>query len=84
MKQLGFITMDTMKVVNPFGVIKKLDVQKTSGLESMGWFMCSLVETANVMDESMYFEYRYLQSLLKDAADALIQYQDKFWYVLFK
>ena len=54
-------------------------------LRSIGWFICALVETAQAMDESLYYEYCYLQKLLKDLAEALLPYQDEsgmFWQVV--
>ena len=53
-------------------------------LRSLGWFICALVETAEAMDESLYYEYRYLQKMLKDLSQALLAYQDAsgmFWQV---
>ena len=58
---------------------------KSFWLRSLGWFMASLVETANVMNEALYYEYRYLQKMLKDTADAVLKYQDAsgmFWQVM--
>jgi unsaturated rhamnogalacturonyl hydrolase len=46
-------------------------------LRALGWFIVALVDTAQSMDESMYYEMRYLQSMLKDLADALIPFQDE-------
>ncbi|MCD7724212.1 MAG: glycoside hydrolase family 88 protein [Clostridiales bacterium] len=46
-------------------------------VRALGWFAASLVDTASVMDESLYYEYRYLQRLLKDLIDALRPYQDQ-------
>jgi unsaturated rhamnogalacturonyl hydrolase len=50
---------------------------KSFWLRSLGWYMASLVETASVMHEALYYEYRYLQDLLKDLADAVLKYQDE-------
>jgi unsaturated rhamnogalacturonyl hydrolase len=50
---------------------------KSFWLRSLGWFMASLVETDSVMNEALYFEYRYLQDMLKNAADAVLNYQDE-------
>ncbi len=46
-------------------------------LRALGWFSASLVDTAEVMHESMYYEYRYLQTMLKNLGDALIPFQDE-------
>jgi unsaturated rhamnogalacturonyl hydrolase len=43
----------------------------------VGWFTVSLVDTAEAMDESMYYEYRYLQTMLENLANALIPFQDE-------
>lgn len=54
-------------------------------LRAMGWFAVSLVETASVMDEMMYDEYRYLQRVLENLVEALIPYQDEsgmFWQLV--
>lgn len=50
---------------------------KSFWLRSLGWFMASLVETDSVMNEALYFEYRYLQDMLKNLADAVLNYQDE-------
>ncbi len=46
-------------------------------IRALGWFCASLVDTASVMHESLYYEYRYLQKMLKDLVDALIPFQDE-------
>ena len=46
-------------------------------LRSLGWFSLALVETAQATDESLYYEKRYLQTLLEGLADALSVYQDE-------
>ncbi len=46
-------------------------------LRSLGWFSLALCETADACDESLYYEKRYLISLLEKLADALIPYQDE-------
>lgn len=58
---------------------------KNFWLRSLGWFMAALVDTASVMDENLYYEYRYLQKMLKDVAEAILPYQDEsgmFWQVV--
>ena len=45
-------------------------------LRALGWFSLALVETAQATDESLYYEKRYLQTLLENLADALKPYQD--------
>ncbi|MCR5675196.1 MAG: glycoside hydrolase family 88 protein [Lachnospiraceae bacterium] len=44
-------------------------------LRAIGWFTLALADTAAAMDESMYFERRYLTSMLNNLADALLPYQ---------
>ena len=44
-------------------------------LRALGWFAMALVDTAEAMHESMYYEYRYLQTMLENLAGALIPYQ---------
>ena len=54
-------------------------------LRAIGWFITALVETAEAIDESLYYEYRYLQKILKDLAEALLKVQDRsgmFWQVV--
>ncbi len=46
-------------------------------LRALGWFACSLVATAEVMDESQYYEYRHLQRMLENLAESLVPYQDE-------
>ncbi len=46
-------------------------------LRALGWFACSLVETASIMDESLYFERRHLQQMLGDLAKALEPWQNE-------
>ena len=54
-------------------------------LRAMGWFAVALVETASVIDESLYDEYRYLQRMLENLVKALVPYQDEsgmFWQLV--
>ncbi len=44
-------------------------------LRAIGWYAVSLVETAEVMDESLYYERRTLQKLLWNLAEALLPWQ---------
>ncbi|MBR1441190.1 MAG: glycoside hydrolase family 88 protein [Lachnospiraceae bacterium] len=44
-------------------------------LRATGWFAASLVDTAESMHESMYYEYRYLQSMLLNLGDAMLPWQ---------
>lgn len=61
---------------------------KTTGLSSsfwvrsMGWYVMALVDTIEVMDRQMFYEFRMLCQWLKEALDALLKYQDAsgMWY----
>ena len=46
-------------------------------LRATGWFMASLVDTAEAMGEQLYNEYRTLQDMLKELADSLLKYMDE-------
>ncbi|MBR7014840.1 MAG: glycoside hydrolase family 88 protein [Lachnospiraceae bacterium] len=46
-------------------------------LRSLGWFSLALVETAQATDESLYYEKRFLISILEDLVDALIPFQSE-------
>ncbi len=54
-------------------------------LRALGWFICALVDTASVISETLYYEYRTLVSMLQELATALLKYQDEdgmFWQVV--
>lgn len=44
-------------------------------LRALGWFVIALVDTAEAMDEQMYYERRILQSQLQQLIDAILPYQ---------
>ncbi len=46
-------------------------------LRSLGWFSLALTETANAVNEELYYEKRYLIGLLEKLIDALIPFQDE-------
>lgn len=46
-------------------------------LRATGWFACALVSTAQVMDESIYYEYRFLQTTLEELVESLLPFQDE-------
>ncbi|MCR5214296.1 MAG: glycoside hydrolase family 88 protein [Eubacterium sp.] len=46
-------------------------------LRAIGWYALALVDTAEAIDESLYYEYRYLQTTLEELVKSLIPYQDK-------
>lgn len=45
-------------------------------LRAEGWFAAALVDTAAVMNESLYYEMDFLIRMLRDLADSLKPYQD--------
>jgi len=51
---------------------------------AMGWFLMAIIDVIEVMDEQMFYEYRYLMTMFKDVVDALIQVQSPsgMWYQL--
>ena len=54
-------------------------------VRALGWFCMALVDTASVIDESLYYEFRFLTKTLEELVDALQPYQDKsgmFWQVV--
>lgn len=57
-------------------------------LRAMGWFLVAMVDVLERMDEQMYFEYRAIMAMLKDAVEAMVAYQDEqsgmFWQVIDK
>lgn len=48
----------------------------------MGWFVMAIIDVIEEMDNQMFYEYRYLTHMFKDAIDALIKYQSEsgMWY----
>ena len=54
----------------------------------MGWFLVAMVDVLERMDDMLYYEYRAIMSMLKDAVDAMIAFQDAesgmFWQVIDK
>ncbi len=49
---------------------------------AMGWFVMAIIDVIEVMDEQMYYEYRYLMDMFKKVIDALILVQSEsgMWY----
>lgn len=49
---------------------------------AMGWYVMALIDTVEAMDEQMFYEYKYLQDMFKDAIDALVRVQSDsgMWY----
>lgn len=63
---------------------------KTTGMSpnfwgrAMGWFVMSIIDVVEVMDEQMFYEYRYLLDMFREVVDALLKVQSKsgMWYQL--
>ena len=57
-------------------------------LRAMGWFLVAMVDVLERMDEQMYYEYRAIMAMFKEAVEAMIQFQDAetgmFWQVIDK
>ena len=55
---------------------------------AMGWFLVAMVDVLERMDEQMYYEYRAIMAMFKEAVEAMIQFQDAetgmFWQVIDK
>ena len=45
-------------------------------LRAMGWFLVAMVDVLERMDEQMYYEYRAIMAMFKEAVEAMIQFQD--------
>lgn len=45
-------------------------------LRAIGWLAMALTDTLEKMDEQIYFEFRCIQSMLKDLVNALLPWQD--------
>lgn len=44
-------------------------------LRALGWYAAGLVDTLQVMDEQLYYEYRTLQTILRQLVDAMLPWQ---------
>ena len=49
---------------------------KNFWLRSMGWYLMALIDTIDAMSIEIYENYRELASLLKEAIQGILQYQD--------
>ena len=49
---------------------------------ALGWYVMAIIDVVEAMDEQMFYEYRYMMDLFKDAIDALIKVQSPtgMWY----
>lgn len=45
-------------------------------MSAMGWFLAAMADVLEGMDEQLYYEYRGIMAMLKDAADALLPFQE--------
>ncbi len=61
---------------------KKTGLSKSFWLRSMGWFVMALVDVLEKMDEQIFYEYKALIKMLREAIDGLLLYQDDsgLWY----
>lgn len=73
----GYDSTKTMNWCNP-----ETGLSKIFWGRAMGWFVMAIIDVVEVMDEQMFYEYRYLMELFKNAIDALIQVQSEsgMWY----
>lgn len=46
-------------------------------LRAIGWLAMALTDTLEKMDEQIYYEYRSIESMLKDLVDALLPWQNE-------
>lgn len=57
-------------------------------LRAMGWFLVAMVDVLERMDEQMYFEYRKIMAMFKQAVADMQKFQDEetgmFWQVIDK
>lgn len=57
-------------------------------LRAMGWFLVAMVDVLEHMDEQLYYEYRSIMAMLKEAVEAMLPFQDPetgmFWQVIDK
>lgn len=57
-------------------------------LRAMGWFLVAMVDVLERMDEQLYYEYRSIMAMLKEAVEAMLPFQDPetgmFWQVIDK
>jgi len=73
----GYDSKKTMFWCNP-----ETGLSKNFWGRAMGWYVMALIDVVEAMDEQMFYEYRYIMSLFKNAIDALIQVQSEsgMWY----
>lgn len=55
---------------------KETGLSKNFWVRSMGWYVMSLVDVLEKMDNQMFYEYRQIIDVLREAIDGLLQYQD--------
>jgi len=73
----GYDTSKSMYWCDP-----KTGLSKNFWGRAMGWFVMSIIDVIEVMDDQMFYEYRYLMEMFRSAIDALIQVQSEtgMWY----
>lgn len=57
---------------------KKTGCSPNFWLRAVGWFTIALVDTIEVMDEQMYYEYRTLRNQLRELINDLLKYQAEY------
>ncbi len=77
---LYYHAYDTSKSI--FWCDKETGLSKNFWGRAMGWFVMAIIDVVEQMDNQLFYEYRYLQNMFKDAIDALIRVQSEsgMWY----
>jgi len=57
-------------------------LSKNYWIRSIGWYVVALADVLEKMDDQMFYEYRQLMKIFREAIDGLLQYQDEsgMWY----
>lgn len=79
-KKLYYHGYDSSKTV--FWASKETGLSKNHWLRSIGWFAAAMVDTLEEMNEAMFFEYRAIQTQLKELIDGMLPYlsEEHMWY----
>ncbi len=81
-KGLYYHGYDASKSV--FWANKETGLSQNFWLRATGWFVVALVDILGDMNNQLFYMYRSLRNLLKEALDGLLQYQDSsgLWFQL--
>ena len=60
-----------------FWADKETGLSQNFWSRSLGWYAMALVDTLEVMDEQLFFEYETLQGHLKELLDSVLPFMDK-------